>query len=140
MSTATEVDRVAEHLYTRLTGGATLVARATGGMHEAPAPQGSTYPLVTYHLHTAKDLLAVGTARIWTRSEWIVKGVAEGESYDRTMADEIDDLLHDTVDHDSAAGVTLTIARIAPVRYSETSSGKQYRHLGGRYLIIAHTA
>lgn len=136
-----ESGRTAAWLYTTLNADAAITAiTGVGGIYEALAPQGATWPNIVFHQQAPHDVLtAAGNDRIMTADLWLVKGIAQAESFGgtlQTLADRIDANLHRSNGGAAGAdGVVFTAVRLETHRASEDDDGVQYRHLGGLFRI-----
>lgn len=113
-----------------------LAGIAPGGVHSDVAPPTVDDPYISFSLQDADDLMVVGGARVWTDALYLVKVVAQGDSY--VGLNPYNDLL-DAALHNKSVPVTggqiCWCRRERPVRYSETTDGVTYKHLGGLYRI-----
>ncbi len=141
MSSGVEtVDIIDPWLYATLSGDpqlAALVGQNIGG----PLLVGTVAPpYVTWSEPSVRDVTAHDGGRIWVDTIYTVKGVAASASWDDVspIARRLDALLHG-VEADTAAG-HISSRREAIVQYGEQSEGQQYRHLGGRFRIRAHSS
>jgi len=143
MSTGIEtVDIIDPWLYATLSGDAQLV-ELVGQNIGGPLLVGDVAPpYVTWSEPSVRDVTAQDGGRIWVDTIYTVKGVAATASWDDVapIARRIDALLHGErgVEHTSAAG-HITSVREGVVQYGEQADGQQYRHLGGRFRIRAHS-
>jgi hypothetical protein len=128
-------------LYAVLTGDATLMGLAAGGVHGYNNPNRSPlFPYVLFQMQGAgQDVRGVGTARIMAPMVYVVRGISEGNSFGgslRQIADRIDTLLH-AASGTAAGGLVLVCVREQPFALPETApDGRQYRHLGGIYRLF----
>lgn len=136
-------------LYSKLHGDSTLMALTPGGVHTWPVPalvpneSGVMVPLsgayVLYQMQTANDIRGVGPARIGVDGLWLVRVVAETNSFGGNLlaaADRIDVLLQ-AASGTVTAGVIWACVRTEPFQLVELTEGgkRQFRHLGGQYRI-----
>lgn len=122
-------------IYTLLTGDATLMALATGGVHSQRVPQDTAPPYVVFAQQSALDHYAF-TRRAWEERFYLVRGITKGSNADAAddIAARIDTILNDA---------TLTVAgyanivcrRVNPIEYTESPGGVEYHHAGGVYRI-----
>lgn len=121
----------------------TLMALATGGVHNSEAPRKTACPYVIVNHQAARDSMGLGTVRVVSHLTYLVKAVGEGQNYIalEPLADRIDALLHgasgEVAGLDGAGAELLSCVRVAPVAYPETQEGQPFRHLGGLYQIVA---
>lgn len=127
-------------LYGLLNGDATLIGQAPGGVYAHNNPSKTlVFPYVLFQQQAiGTDVRGVGPARIMAPLLYLVRGIAEGNSFGgslRSIADRIDALLqaqHGT----SAGGVIVACVRERSFALPEVAAdGRQYRHLGGIYRI-----
>jgi len=134
---------VAEWVYGLLAADTALTALVGARIYSAAAPAKAAMPYVLYSLQAGRDVLGVGTTRVVTHLTLLVKAVGEGQSFRalQPIADRIDADLNGasgSVTGDAGPGAEiLSCVRTAPVAYPEIQEGKQYRHLGGLYQIVA---
>lgn len=107
-------------MYAQLTGDATLVAAATGGIHNTQPPQGTNPPYVVFQFIGGLHLNAGRGTRAGTQLDYDVSGYTEGSSFvvADTMAERIDAVLSAIAPVDAPGGYTgaqLTSAAIAPL-------------------------
>lgn len=97
-------------------------------------------PCVLFQLQApGADLMVLGGTRVWTPLVYLVRGIAEQESYAgdlATIANRIDAVLH-RASGSNAAGTVFSCVRIRAFQMPEVANGMQYRHLGGLYEIKA---
>ncbi len=122
-------------LYARLTGDATLMALATGGVWRGVAPVGTNGVIVVFAHAAENDFYALSNRAV-SESSYLVKAVAPGETATPAWdaANRIDVLLNDyamTLD----TGTVLSIRRERVTSFTELDGGEQYQHAGGYYLI-----
>ena len=128
-------------LYAVLSGDATLAGLATGGIYAHFNPATSpTFPFVLYQLQApGMDTRGVGPARVMTQALYLVRGVAQANSFGgslKSIADRIDVLLQ-AASGTAAGGLVLSCVREQPFALPETGpGGLQYRHLGGIYRLF----
>jgi hypothetical protein len=132
-----EVYRVDSWLYSVLHGDATLLGLVTG-VYADLAPLEAVFPFVVFTLQDGSDVGTVNGLRIWTRATYTVRVVTDQPSYSliTAAADRIDVLLH-RASAVVTGGAIISCVREEPLRYTETTGGKVYRHLGGSYRIQA---
>lgn len=123
-------------IHSKLTGDATLMALATGGVYHRLAPAGTSTPFVIFNLQTGDATYTQG--RLATREMYyLIKGIDEGLS--SKVAGQIDDrviaLLNDVML--TVSGYTmLHLRRSSDVEYVEVADGVSYQHVGGLYLVM----
>jgi len=103
------------------------------------APQGAPFPYIITQAQSAVDVVAIGPYRIMVDTQYLVKGIAQGQTYSailQQIANRIDALIHaqraDTV---AGGGRIVSCVRQRPFRLTEATNGVQYRQLGGIYEI-----
>ena len=128
-----------EAIYEQLTGDASLMALATGGVHHGRAPQGSAFPTVIFAKLTGTPTHTF-TGQL-SREIWLVKGVSKGAS--AAPAEAIDAAI-ETALHDAALQIddqtTLYLRRESDVDYQEYDGADQYNHVGGHYRLFTEPA
>ena len=135
---ADETSRVARYLFDTLNGDVELMSMAAG-VFEAPAPEGCSFPLVCFSLLSAMDTTTGDTLqRIFSHQVWTVFAVVEDVSFSSAVPiiDRVDALLEGSAGEADGA-VIYKVSREGSVRLVEEIEGKQYRHLGGEYRILA---
>lgn len=97
-------------------------------------------PCVIFQLQApGPDFNVLGGSRVWTPLHYLVRGIAEQESYEgdlASIANRIDAVLH-KASGSNAAGVIYSCVRVRVFQLPEVADGRQYRHLGGIYEIKA---
>lgn len=142
---ADETTRIETWLTGKLTGDTTLAnligAPGDVRVHSDHAPLASTWPCVVFQYQGGHDV-GGGTResnRIMLDGLWVVKGIAQQESYGGTLksiADRIDALLQNSTGGAAGAdGTVFAAVREQPFRLAEVDDGVEYRHLGGMYRI-----
>lgn len=124
-------------LYTKLHGDSTLLASVPGGVHTWPAPANASGAYVLYQMQSGVDIRGVGPTRIGVSGLWLVRVVAETQSYTGnllTAANRIDVLLH-AASGTATGGTVWACVREQPFQLPETKDGRQWRHLGGIYRL-----
>lgn len=136
---ADETTRADEWLHGVLAD-ATLAALLTGGIHADVAPQGTRFPYGLHQFQGGADVRGNGPDRIMISGLWLVKAVAETESYIGVLcdaADRIDELLQATSGPGGSDGEVFSSVREQPFRMPEVlEGGTQVRHLGGIYRLL----
>ena len=142
---AVEIVSVDQWIYEALAADGQLAAVVGSRIFADVAPQDAAMPQVIFQMQAAQpDSVGVGGTRILTNGLWLVKAIDQTESYAgllKTAADRIDTVLHGLVG-DTVSWVTVdNCVRQEPFRMAEDDpSGRQYRHLGGLYWVVAYTA
>lgn len=142
MTSGIETVTAREWLYSVLTGDATLMSLAVGGVWEPPIPKGTAYPLVMFTLSSPGiDTRGVGYIRVMSDPQFAVRGVHTNKSYGGVLAQiaaRIDLLIH------GKSGIVTNGQVVACVReqpfeftHLEDDGITQYRQLGGIYRIYA---
>lgn len=93
---ANELSTIEGWLYERLTGDATLVATATGGIHNTQPPQGSDPPYVVFAFVGGAYLSTIGGTVPPTRADYDVAAYTLGGSFASAdaMVERIKAVLH----------------------------------------------
>lgn len=138
-----ETTRIDEHIYGALDGDPTLSGLVTGVWADV-IPDTEQLPAVVFSAASGVDVITVDGNRLLHRASYLVKVVAQTDSYGGALeqaADRVDAVLS------ALAGATLdgvTVARTfrtETVRYAEHAPGGQpYRHLGGIYQFHTYQA
>jgi len=100
------------------------------------APSTAAYPFIVIQNQLATDVMGVGTARIITDTSFIVKSIAQSETYTSLipLSEAIDLALHGTTGSLSGGSVFACV-REESFRFSETEDGDHFKHLGGVYKL-----
>lgn len=105
------------------------------------APQGyATYPFIIVQCQTPpRDIRGVGVSRVMVDTLFIVKAVAQVDSYAplAPIVRVFDTALTSPTGGAVADGFVFTSVREEQFAMVEIDSGKQYRHFGGLYTIQA---
>lgn len=136
MAESTAIDR---WLNTVLAADTQLAAVVGTRIYADLAPDGAALPMVVYQMQSSRDLMALGSHRVWANTLYLVRGVAQTIAYGGsliTIADRIDAALH-AASGSTVEGVVYECVREGEFRLTETANGIQYRHLGGLYRILA---
>lgn len=116
-----------------------ITVYATGGIYTWPIPDKAVPPYILFQEQGLHDVAGTGTARIGVAGEWLVRFIAETNSYEGNMtlaARAITTILH--AKRGSITGLTVWgCARVRPFQLVETEDSRQFRHLGGFYNIWA---
>lgn len=126
---------IATALTTLLTGDATLMALATGGVHSQRVPQDTSPPYVVFAQQTGLDHYSFAK-RAWEERFYLVRGITKGSDADSAddIAARIDLILNDATL--TVAGYTnIVCRRVQPIEYPESPDGVEYHHAGGIYRI-----
>lgn len=101
------------------------------------APRDAQMPFIVIQEQDASDFRGVGPVNVFTTTLYIVKAIAQGDSYMplQPIAKAIYDALHDSKGVAPSGGRIVSCLREAPFRLQEFSEGKSFRHLGGRYSL-----
>lgn len=109
---------------------------------EPPDGLETVWPVVIFSHEYSPDVIGVGNVRVMVDGTWIIKAVAQTDSYDGTLARvaaAIDTALvtpAGTVAATVEDGAVLNCRRVETFRMTEVEGGLQWRHLGGRYRIV----
>lgn len=104
------------------------------------APPGTDYPFIIFQAASpVRDVRGVGVVRVMVDTLYIVKAVAQVESYTPLIpvAREIDRAMTSASPNAVADGFVLASVREEQFSLVEVDGGKQYRHFGGQYKIHA---
>ncbi len=131
-----EYPRAAEWLYATLHGDSALMA-AVSGIYEHPAPQGSTYPVVTFQQQAEVDVEVIDANRVWAEFTILVRVIGQTASTAslKAAADRLDALLH-RVSGVTADSQVISCVRTEVFHLAEEVNGVSYRHLGGLYSLL----
>lgn len=103
------------------------------------APQGVPFPYIITQIMSAVDVIATGPIRVMVGTQYLIKGMAQGQTYSATLrqiANRVDALIHaQTADSVQGGGRIVSCVRQRPFRLTEATNGVQYRQLGGIYDI-----
>lgn len=139
-----ETTRVDQWLRTTLAADATLTSLVSTRIYSERAPQSATFPFVLFQFQGGSDVMGAGATRIMLDGVWVVRGVVKGNSFNqdslKSIADRIDILLHRSSGGVADGTTVFTSTREAPFRLAEDRDGVSYRHLGGRFRILAQSA
>lgn len=104
------------------------------------ARETAALPYVIWSFLSGTDLMVVGSYRVWTNALFVVRGIAETDSFGgnlKTIADRIDTVLH-AASGSNVNGIIYACVRESPFRMVENRDGRtSLRHLGGIYRIFA---
>lgn len=107
---------------------------------EEVAPEGTTYPFIVYQCQDPpRDVRGVGTFRVMIDTLYVVKAVAQGDSYAPLLpvAGVIDAAMTSAAGATVGDGIVFASVRERGFQMAEPSEGTQFRHLGGEYRIQA---
>lgn len=106
------------------------------GVYDRLAPQNAIYPFVVWQSQTLSDTRGNGSARILVDATYIVRAVAQVDSYDPLvpLAAAIDAALNGMMT-ETVNGFILGCTREESYAMVEQNDGKQIRHLGGSYHL-----
>lgn len=132
-----EVARGLLWIYEKLANDATLADLVDDRIYDGIAPEGAAFPYVVYSFQAGADTVVVGAARVLNSGLYLVKAVAETQSYSgpAEIADRIDDLLQ-AASGAADDGLILGANREQPIMYVEVVDTIQFRHVGGLYRIF----
>lgn len=122
-----------------LTGDAELAAAVPGGWHADVAPEGTDAPWGVWFLVSGVDVGTVNNKRIMDDLVYEVRVTGRNCGYGalKAAANRVDGLLHGVKNVALADGSLIGCERVEPVRFAEQDGAQVYRHLGGRYRILA---
>ena len=140
-----ELARVNAWLYDTLAGDAALLALLDGDTSRIVADVAGSKvprPFVVYAVQALELDPRSSAGRIMVVARYTIKAVAEARSYApvTALADRIDALLEGARGPvgDGSEVHVLEVTRDRAVQYAEARQhGRQYRHLGGLYRIVA---
>lgn len=112
----------------------------SGRVYEDIAPPDAPYPFIVYQCQVPpRDIRGVGVTRVMVDTLYVVKAVAQTNSYATLapVASVIDSAM--TSEAGSAVGDGLVLAAVREEQFQmiDVDSGTQFRHLGGEYKIHA---
>lgn len=138
MSAGLEAASADEFLYSTLSGDATLMAAATGGVWNTQAQEGTVYPLIVFQFMSGIDYAAVGALRVWTNMIYMVKAIAEADNFDalNAIVARIDALLHRT-SATPTDGIVWSCTREQVIRLPDSVASRQYRQSGALWRVYA---
>jgi hypothetical protein len=113
-----------------------LLTSGTAGIHHSVAPQGSSFPCVTFQKVPGTQPAYTLGARAWENELYNIKAVTEGHSAltAGSIAERIDTVLTDNPV--SVSGGTCLYLRLESyIEYPEVTDGKTYQHIGGSYRV-----
>jgi hypothetical protein len=102
-------------------------------------PDRQSFPLIRIDPQEADDVMVVGTYRILTHLDFLIRVYSQSETWDevRPLADRMDTVLH----RSSGNTATLTVGacyRTEPFKDTEFADGKMYRVAGGFYRLTVY--
>lgn len=114
-----------------------LMTAATGGVFQGIADISVVAPYASYRQQSSMDVLTMNAVRLFNRIVMQIKGVAPSSKYATliTIADRIDELFKRVGPVTLPTGGVLEAHREQIISYEELTSGVQYCHLGGLFLI-----
>lgn len=118
----------------------TISAGLTTRIYSHYAPADATYPFIIWQVAIpARDVLGVGPFRVMVDTLYIVKAVAQVDTYAplAPVATQIDLAMTSPSVSAVVDGFVLMSVRDEQFSLVEVEAGKQYRHLGGQYKILA---
>jgi hypothetical protein len=118
-----------------LKGDPFLTGLATG-VYDRLAPPNALYPFVVWQSQTISDTRGNGSARILVDATYIVRGIAQVDSYDPLvpLAAAIDAAMNGMA-AETMNGFVLGCTREETYSMVEQNDGNQIRHLGGSYRL-----
>lgn len=134
-----ELNAIDKFLYDQLAGDSALTDVVGQRIYGEMAPDEAAFPYVVYQFLTGNDLAVINGTRIWSNCTYMVKAIDEAQSYEgdlKTAAGRIDAVLHKQ-SGSNANGTVYSSVREQPYRMLEPDQGRQFRHLGGIYRILA---
>ena len=128
-------------IYATLSADSEITSLVAGRIYAEQAPQGAACPLIIFSRQDSQDANTVGGQGGVTTATYQIKAVGEGGAIEplAPIADRIYSLFH--AKKGAGTGVTiLSCVREGGIGYPETFNGKQYRHYGALYSIMAQLA
>lgn len=135
---ANEPTRADRWIYGVLSVDSTILSLVSTRIYNQTIPSGAIYPCIMYQFQYAnRDLITVGSTRVWADMVYLVRGIVQGEDYNtlENIADRIDVLLHGKASQVVSNGTVVTAVRIAPFKQDYETLSLPYRHLGGLYRL-----
>jgi len=134
---STELSTAATHIYSKITGDATLAAAVGNRVYEDAAPSKTVYPCIVFSCITPNDSVSVGGVTIKSDLDYTIKVVGQNSSY--ALIDPVAARLK-AVLHHSESGNVLSCIREKPFNRSYELNGVQYHERGGIYRIMIQGA
>lgn len=115
---------------------ADVIAIIGDRVYQDVAPASAIYPFIVIQNQLSDDMLGVGSVRIYTDTIFIVKAVAQVDTYDplRPLAKAIDVALNG-VTGSVLDGTVFACIREESFRLAETEEGVHHKNLGGSYRL-----
>jgi hypothetical protein len=104
------------------------------------APEGTAYPFIIFQCQSPpRDVRGVGVTRVFVDTLYVVKAVAQTDSYAELapVANVIDQAMTSQVGAPVGDGAVFSSIREEGFNLIEVDQGTQFRHLGGSYRIQA---
>ena len=104
------------------------------------APFNAAYPFIVYQAQSPpRDVRGVGAIRLLVDTLYVVKAVAQVDTYAplAPVATLIDSIMIMAAPQAVSDGTVLCSTREDQFSLVEVNEGKQFRHLGGSYRILA---
>jgi len=142
---AHEISRLRKWVYDSLKADATLTALIGGStaprIYAFQAPEGATLPYVIFQVIGGFDTQALGTTRVLTQPQVLIKVVSDGppNASAMTIADRIDAVIGQA-SAESSESYVFSAIRQQPVEFVEPKrdSSAYYTHSGGIYRCFVH--
>lgn len=133
---ANETQAAEEFLFDTLDGDATLSSLGNTGVYSETAPDAATEPYTVFREFAPRGDARAVDVRIMARLQYLVEVVVRAESYSsaKDIYDRVDDLLELTTGSNSYGDILLC-RRVRPANQIEIEDGRQYRRMGGIYLL-----
>lgn len=138
-----ELQAAAKWLYTTLAAHAGVSALVGTRVYEGRRPPGTALPAIVFQHLGGADRRAMGAdKRLFSRPVFLVKAIAEGESYASAdaIASAIDAALQGVGGTATVGDQDYTIRgceRLEPVRYLEAASDQtRFNHSGGQFRLF----
>ena len=131
---------VLQQLAAKATALNAISAGLSGRIYADLAPAGTAYPAIVYQtLSPPRDVRGVGSHRLMVDTIYVVKAIAQCDSYAPLgpVAKVIDEAMTAPEGSAISGGLVLASVRDSAFQMVETTEGTQYRYLGGQYRIQA---
>ncbi len=132
-----EIAQAFQWVDTTMRADSALMTAATGGIFQGIADISVVAPYASYRQQSSMDVLTMNAVRLFNRILMQIKGTSPSSQYSSltTIADRIDALFKRVGPVTLSTGGVLEAHREQIISYEELTSGVQYCHLGGLYLI-----
>jgi len=135
-----ELEAASQWLYGTLTSNQGVAALVGNRVYRAVAPQGAQLPCVVFHHAGGTVRNSVGaSARVWSRPQFVVRGVDAGEAFPDAVARAVDAALIGASGTVAVGGRTYAVFVAGLVEHVELEAvvnGVRYNQVGGRYQLF----